>query len=657
MAKKIVQPVEVQASVKGDSSVKSFKAQIREAQQEALRLAAAFGETDARTLAAAQRVAELKDRMEDVNATIKGLHPDKFQAIANITGTLANGFAAAQGAAALLGGESEDLQKAMVRVQGAMALAQGIAGLKDLQFMFAAIKATVLTEIVPAFQTMGGALMATGVGAVIASIGAALAYFTTQASKARKEGEKIRSELQKANDNYAEMNQRLAEEIQGPSIGEEIQILRDRLKGKYKTEEEANIARLKEAAKYWREQAALEKAGSDKKLSYIMAAANADTEITKLELQAKLKAQEDAAAAADKNREEQKAKQIKAEQDSITRNVEMLKLEEDTLDNRLAIAQLNFEKQERQLKEQGFTEVQIQKMLNAELKRVKDSYYKEQAALDKQATDQAKADEDKAINDLLSARKKYYDQLELEAMQNSRNQDEIDKKLTDIKQVRLQNEITILKAYGRDTLELEKQLETEKANIRKTADELEDKARDERRKKNKEEAEARQRDIELGVNAAQSMLTLFDALTTNSNAKSEEQRKKEFERKKKFEMAAAIMSTISSAQAAYQSQMASAAVGDVTAPIRASIAAATAMAQGLARVAMISKQSYQASSPPSGGGGMSGGGAMRPSMPSTAAGLPGGSEMAGGAAKVFVTESDISATQGRVKALKAGSVI
>jgi hypothetical protein len=95
MAKKIVQPVEVQASVSGDQSVKSFKAQIREAQQEALRLAAAFGETDERTLAAAKRVAELRDRMEDVNATIKGLHPDKFQAIANITGTLANGFAAA----------------------------------------------------------------------------------------------------------------------------------------------------------------------------------------------------------------------------------------------------------------------------------------------------------------------------------------------------------------------------------------------------------------------------------------------------------------------------------------------------------------------------------------------------------------------------------
>jgi hypothetical protein len=162
MAKKIVQPVEVQASVKGDESVKSFRAQLREAQQEALRLAEAFGETDARTLAAARRVSELKDRMDDVNATIRGLHPDKFQAIANITGTLANGFAAAQGAAALLGGESEDLQKAMLRVQGAMALAQGVAGLKDMKFMLAGIGQQIMSVVVPAFSSLAGAARAFG---------------------------------------------------------------------------------------------------------------------------------------------------------------------------------------------------------------------------------------------------------------------------------------------------------------------------------------------------------------------------------------------------------------------------------------------------------------------------------------------------------------
>jgi chromosome segregation ATPase len=174
MAKKIVQPVEVQASVKGDESIKSFRAQLREAQQDALRLAEAFGETDARTVAAARKVADLKDRMDDVNATIASLHPDKFQAIANITGTMANGFAAAQGAAALLGGESEDLQKAMLRVQGAMAFAQGVSGLKDMKFMLAGIGQQIMSVVVPAFSSLAGAARAfgaaLGIGIIITSL-------------------------------------------------------------------------------------------------------------------------------------------------------------------------------------------------------------------------------------------------------------------------------------------------------------------------------------------------------------------------------------------------------------------------------------------------------------------------------------------------------
>lgn len=181
MAKKIVQPVEVQASVAGDQSVKSFKAQLREAKEEALRLAAAFGETDQRTLAAARRVAELKDRMDDVNATIAGLHPDRFQKIANITSTMANGFAAAQGAAALLGSESEDLEKQMAKVQGAMAFAQGISGLKDLKFQLGDIPKFVNTKVIPSFTTAAGAARAIGtalgIGVIIAGVTALVAVF------------------------------------------------------------------------------------------------------------------------------------------------------------------------------------------------------------------------------------------------------------------------------------------------------------------------------------------------------------------------------------------------------------------------------------------------------------------------------------------------
>jgi hypothetical protein len=174
MAKKVVTPVEVQASVKGDESIKSFRAQLREAKAEVMQLAEAFGETDARTLAAAGKVAELKDRMDDVNATIRGLHPDRFERIAAVTGTLANGFAAAQGAAALLGGESEGLQKAMVRMQGLMAFSQGIAGLKEMKQVMGGMGGTIKSQLIPAFTSLAGAARAVGaalgIGLIIGGI-------------------------------------------------------------------------------------------------------------------------------------------------------------------------------------------------------------------------------------------------------------------------------------------------------------------------------------------------------------------------------------------------------------------------------------------------------------------------------------------------------
>ncbi len=116
----------------------------------------------------------MKDRMDDLNATISGLHPDRFERIATITGTLANGFAAAQGAAALLGGESEELQKQMIKVQGAMALSQGIAGMKDMGKQIAGLAGDAKRMLIPAFTSVAGAARAVGaalgIGLIIGGI-------------------------------------------------------------------------------------------------------------------------------------------------------------------------------------------------------------------------------------------------------------------------------------------------------------------------------------------------------------------------------------------------------------------------------------------------------------------------------------------------------
>jgi hypothetical protein len=56
----------------------------------------------------------------------------RFESVRQIASGLASGFAAVQGAAALLGVENEDLERTFVKLQASMAIAQGIGGLGDL---------------------------------------------------------------------------------------------------------------------------------------------------------------------------------------------------------------------------------------------------------------------------------------------------------------------------------------------------------------------------------------------------------------------------------------------------------------------------------------------------------------------------------------------
>lgn len=126
----------------------------------------------------------------------------KFESVQKMASGVASGFAAVQGAAALLGGENEALEKTFLKVQSAMAIAQGIGGLKDLIEGFSQAKTafTGASMGLKAFQvdavttqtTMTGvatatnvattatnkfksALIKTGIGAILVGIGVAIA--------------------------------------------------------------------------------------------------------------------------------------------------------------------------------------------------------------------------------------------------------------------------------------------------------------------------------------------------------------------------------------------------------------------------------------------------------------------------------------------------
>ena len=80
----------------------------------------------------ARKAGELSDRIGDVNQKVKTLGSDtkRLDGFIGIATGITSGFAAAQGAMALFGSENEDLQKTLIKVQGATALLNGLQGIQ-----------------------------------------------------------------------------------------------------------------------------------------------------------------------------------------------------------------------------------------------------------------------------------------------------------------------------------------------------------------------------------------------------------------------------------------------------------------------------------------------------------------------------------------------
>jgi hypothetical protein len=156
-------------------SVKSLKAELRAITNELGQLEVG---SDA-FVKAAQKAGDLQDRIGDVKNTIAAFNPEaKFQALAGVVGIAANGFSALQGTMALMGGESENLNKVIAQTQGAIALATGLNGLLGMKDAFDLLKIQAVTSFtaikaaaVTTFTTIKGAMAATGIGALIVALG------------------------------------------------------------------------------------------------------------------------------------------------------------------------------------------------------------------------------------------------------------------------------------------------------------------------------------------------------------------------------------------------------------------------------------------------------------------------------------------------------
>jgi hypothetical protein len=162
-----------------DADVKPLRKQLREATQELQLARQRYGEFSDEAVKAAQNVAGIKAEIDAANEAAQLFDPGKrFQALTTAASTAAGGIAAVQGAMALFGGESEEVEKALLKVQGAMALSQGLSQLKDVGKVGEQLKIT-FRGVTAGMSNFRKALIATGVGALVAGLGLLIANFET----------------------------------------------------------------------------------------------------------------------------------------------------------------------------------------------------------------------------------------------------------------------------------------------------------------------------------------------------------------------------------------------------------------------------------------------------------------------------------------------
>lgn len=160
------------------ADTRSLRSQLRESVQELARLQNTAGASAQEIANAAKRAAELKDRIGDAKATIDAFNPDaKFKAFGQSIQGVAGAFAGAQGALALFGVESENVQKQLLKVQGALAFSEGLNTILGSIDGFKNLALVIKTQVLQAFTTLRGAIIASGIGALAIGLGLLIANF------------------------------------------------------------------------------------------------------------------------------------------------------------------------------------------------------------------------------------------------------------------------------------------------------------------------------------------------------------------------------------------------------------------------------------------------------------------------------------------------
>lgn len=216
------------------TNVKNFKQELRLAQEQVVEMNAKFGVTSKEAAAAAQKAAGLKDAIGDAKSLVDAFNPDtKFRAFGASINTVVGGFTALQGVMGLIGVESEETQKALLKVQSALAISQGFSqlqeGLQTFKNLGAVIQSTTLFQKANAaataiastamrafgasaatsatgFKVLKAAIAATGIGLLVVALAAAadaLGFFSDKSDDAAAAQEKLKDQIEGVNQSLA----------------------------------------------------------------------------------------------------------------------------------------------------------------------------------------------------------------------------------------------------------------------------------------------------------------------------------------------------------------------------------------------------------------------------------------------------------------------
>jgi hypothetical protein len=203
MAEELELGVKVKVDNKdAEESVKSWKGQLKDARMELGKMIDKFGEMSPQAAKAAKSVAQLEDKIGDAKKLTDAFNPDaKFKGLTGAIVGAVGAFEAVKGAQAAFGLESKETEKALLKVQGAMAFAQGINSVLESGAAVRALGSqlmslSIVQKVVTAAQWAWNiAMEANPIGALVAAIAAVvlgiagLVSWFNKSSAAAKENE------------------------------------------------------------------------------------------------------------------------------------------------------------------------------------------------------------------------------------------------------------------------------------------------------------------------------------------------------------------------------------------------------------------------------------------------------------------------------------